>query len=168
VISAVLRQLALLLAAVLVAACGAGVGGTGTGNVYPPQVFGATAAPLCGSALSSTVDCGAGGQPSPTGAALTLWASDDARVRVRVEGDSLELEARCDDFDFVGDWGVLGNSARFWGTLTRASGVAPGTAVASVTGDGRLVVELRDTAGSLVFGPVSLARVSAWPARACP
>jgi hypothetical protein len=29
-------------------------------------------------------------------------------------------------------------------------------------------VEVRDTAGGLVFGPVSLARVAAWPAPACP
>ena len=116
--------------------CGPGVGGTGTGNVYPPDVFGATPAAVCSGALADRLSCGATGVPTPAGTALVVAVDASGRIVARFLGDGVTIEAPCSGLAFVGDWGTRNGEGRYWGTLSRTA-VDPGPASATGTPVGR-------------------------------
>ncbi|MEI2676371.1 MAG: DUF6502 family protein [Burkholderiaceae bacterium] len=98
--------LALLLAGLL-AACGPGVGGSGTGATEDPlRQFGATALPACGNPLAPQLASCVKGQPLSYADSSTL-----PRVTVQLLDSHLELQAPCAGLNFSGDWGGGGRPA---------------------------------------------------------
>ncbi len=182
----VLRALATLLffaAALGLVGCGPGVGGTGNGEpAVPVEFFGARAASVCSSALSSALVCPAGTDPNPpgptspvgAGSAAVLLADSAAALRVSTEinGNLIEIEAHCDGLVFLGRWAVLPDGqGRYFGSVTTPASTEPQPAVLNVTAsaNGGLNVQLTDAAGNRLYGPLGLQRVSVLPPRAgCP
>ena len=112
--------LALLLAGLL-AACGPGVGGSGTGATEDPlRQFGATALPACGNPLAPQLANCVKGQPLSYADSSTL-----PRVTVQLLDSHLELQAPCAGLNFSGDWAAVGDQPpRFYGTVTSSTGTA--------------------------------------------
>lgn len=157
------------------AACGPGSGGSGDGESALAR-FGATGAPLCSSDIGNALDCPVLGSGNPSGTTMVFYSDIGSgnNVAVRVDGNALQLSARCLGLQFDGHWGIAAhNDARFFGTYTGPS--APQPALASLTvGAGannqELFVLLRDFEGRVLLGPVLVRRVSAPVANpsACP
>lgn len=166
-----------LVAALVLAACGPGVGGTGTGN-EALSAYGATAASACTAPFASALGCstspgGAVGAPG-VGTAPRVWADTDgpSRVQLRLEGDSATLELRCAGRRFDGQWGTQPSlGARYYGELVGTGG-SPAPVFASLTvqaEQGNLVVVLQAIDGSTVAGPLTLRPAAgATPAAVCP
>ncbi len=113
---AALGWLAVVVAAVL-GGCGPGVGGTGTGDTAGALAhFGASPASLCSSELAALVSCrqdGTTATPVPATAPVVL-VDATARVRVRLQDDTVELVDACLPLEFRGQWGVVtGQAGRF-------------------------------------------------------
>ena len=159
--------LATLLAAVL-AGCGPGVGGTGTGDAANALAyFGASPASLCSSELAALVACRSDGSTAAavTGAApvLLVDAAADARVQVRLQEDSAELGEACMPLAFRGQWGVVaGQAGRFYGHTDPDVAPAAATLEAQASGAG-LRLTLRDGEGRVLLGPVVMTPTAAPP-----
>ncbi len=181
----VLRALAALLVCLSagLVGCGPGVGGTGHGEpAFSVDFFGARAASVCTSALSSALVCPAGGDPNPpgptspvdAGSAAVLLADSAAALRLSAEinGNLIQVEAHCDGLVFLGRWGVLPDGqARYFGSLTTpaSADAQPAVLSATATVNGGLSVQLTDAAGARLYGPLGLQRVDMLPPRAgCP
>lgn len=147
------RTLGLLVACVL-AACGPGVGGSGTGAEEDPlKVFGATALPVCGSAL--------GPQLASCIKDQTVLYADSAlqpRVTAQVQDNLIRLQAPCAALTFSGEWAAVGERApRFYGTVTSANGTALASLITAPAGTDGLRIELRDGLDPPLLGPLTLA-----------
>jgi hypothetical protein len=158
---------AALVLAWILAGCGPGVGGTGTGNdpgTGGLSYYGATPQPVCASPLAQVLGCGAG-TPVPAAqlfAAGKVSASFDANVAV--------VDARCDGVVFSGAFGVTPDgTARFYGLSGTDPDVAPDQPAAlEVQGAGDDVVLILQAAdGRVLIGPLTLQRVEALPAPGC-
>lgn len=166
------KLLAALTLWLLLAGCGPGVGGTGSGETGLAY-FQATSALVCTSAIASTLDCAgtAATVAAPTtpeeGTSVVHYADNlaDATVRVAFAANAIELDAPCKRLHFNGTWGISATSdARFFGTYIDQALRDPLPAslqVQTVTNDARslLTVTVRDGAGTIVLGPVVLRRV---------
>ena len=161
---ATLATLAAVAALLLsLAACGPGVGGTGTGAEPELARFGASAAPLCGSDVASLLSCPPAGTAAAleAGTAEVLFSDSTLRMLATLSGNRLEFSAPCSGLRFVGDWGRVGSQPpRFYGfvesTGSNALAIAELQAVAS-----GLSLRISDDAGRLLFGPVLLNKVTA-------
>lgn len=170
--------LAVLLGLVL-AACGPGVGGTGTGQepASGPVDFGAQPAPVCGSALSASLGCIAVSAPGQAGAeapTATRWDSvaPGTPAEARIDAQALHLSLRCAGLDFRGTWGVDDQGAgRYFGDVVQAASSAQQRAQVQVVAAAtdRLTLTLLDGAGQILAGPLTMAPVDETAAsRACP
>lgn len=154
---------ALGLLALVIAACGPGVGGTGTGYGDEPGAaglawFAAQPEPVCNGALASMLACSAvvaGGSGLPT-REVTL---SGACAVATLEKDQIVLDVICGGWVFAGRWGrgadAVGRYYGLIGTDPRAQPTDPGTLDVQVDG-ARLTVWLRDANGALVAGPLVL------------
>jgi hypothetical protein len=161
-----------LLAATFLGGCGPGVGGTGTGDTAAALVhFGASPAALCSSELAALVSCRQDGTTATSvpASAPVLLADTTARVRVRLQDDTVELVDACLPLEFRGQWGVVsGQDARFYGHADPDAAPSPATLEAQATGTGVLLT-LRDGGGRVLLGPVAVNVVAAPPVpEACP
>ncbi len=164
-------NLALALTAWL-AACGPGSGGTGTGETGAAfAVFGATAASVCTSGLAGALGCGPviGSPASNPGIEVPSMVNfsnvaQGGSLSVAIQANSVELEDRCRNLRFTGDWGITAtNDARFFGSYS-VNSMAPVISALSVQpapsgNPGDLTVTLRDASGRAVLGPVTLKQV---------
>ncbi len=147
-------SLGLLLAWVL-AACGPGVGGSGTGaDEDPLKSFGATAVSACGSPLAPQLAACIQGQ--------TVRYADNAvepRVTAEILDGRIALQAHCADLKFSGEWAAIGDQPpRFYGTVTNAAGTGAvlATLIASAAGPASLRIEVRDQLDQPLLGPLTL------------
>ena len=168
----------LCLQALLLAACGPGVGGTGTGLTSVAdglQAFGAQAVAACAPGNATSPACPAASGLGSTGGnpAAEVWldAVSGARWRLDVQGDTVTLERRCTQERFRGQWGsspALG--ARYFGIF--GAEAVPGTpaSLSLRTGEsGSLVLELRGLDERLLLPSVTVQRHSgSVPAPTCP
>lgn len=168
---AALGWLAMLMAAFL-GGCGPGVGGTGTGDTAAALVyFGASPASLCSSEIAALVPCqhdGTMATPVPGAAPVFLAdAAEGARVRVRLQDDTIEVVETCTPLEFRGQWGVIaGQSGRFYGHADPEA--VPATLEAQASGAG-LLLTLRDGEGRVLLGPLVVTAMAAPPETpACP
>ncbi len=163
------------------AACGPGVGGTGTGQSAAELVgFAATASSVCAAPLAGSLSCGAdsiidatlvGTQPL-----RYIDTTAGANTVVDFSDNSVHLSAQCQRLDFIGDWGVTATQdQRYFGSVLLSGQLnrMPATLLvqpdpASPTGD--LIAVLRDAQGKLLLGPLVLRRAPAVlpVAPACP
>ena len=169
----------LLLAQVLLlAACGPGVGGTGTGLTAAAdglQAFGARAASACVPGAASSPACAAAsglGVTAPqSGVVVWLDAAPGARFRLEVQGDAVTLDRRCTQERFQGQWGTspaLGG--RYFGVFGAQGlpGVAASLTVRAADA-GALVLELRGLDERLLLPAVTVQRFDpVLPAPVCP
>lgn len=168
------------LVALCVAGCGAGSGGTGSGNEISLADFGATAVPVCQARIASSLAC----PPIPTQAASSppdvavqagtqpLRFADvatGAKYTAQFNANSVVLDARCLGLNFAGEWGIKaqGDGAYFGSYLLDGVGqrVAASLTV-DVDGDGSagaLLLSLRDVNGRLVLPPIRVVPVPAVP-----
>jgi len=170
---AALAGLAMLVAAFL-GGCGPGVGGTGTGDTAAALIhFGASPASLCSSELAALVPCqhdGSTATPVPGAAPVFLAdAAEGARMRVRLQDDTIDVVETCTPLEFRGRWGIIaGQDGRFYGHTDPGAVPAPATLEALARGAG-LLLTLRDGEGRVLLGPVAVSVVAAPPVPdACP
>jgi len=164
----------------VLASCGVGVGGSGTGEQSAPEAFGATSASVCASPIAGALECAPAvitspGVPPAGGTKALVYAdqTNGRRVVANFDGNRLNLEAVCLGVRFAGSWGVnAAGEGRFYGTLnTRGVSVSVLATLAVQSAEaGVLSFTLQDTAGGVVLGPLALRRVdSATPdPAACP
>lgn len=164
-----------LLTAMLLAGCGPGIGGTGTGDDVGPADFGATDAPVCDSDLGKVLACpgGAPGTPANAGTAATEFASaaGATATRARFDGNAVQIDLLCRGQVFSGRFGVEGAApGRYYGSLA-----TPGEAVGSLAiavieplEGGALRMRLLDVDDGLLWGPLDLQRLApGTPAPSC-
>jgi hypothetical protein len=129
-------------------------------------------AALCGATIAGALNCPpATAQPgstqtvpNPEGTAPLYFAdvTSGRQVAIALAGNTLALRRGCPALTFTGLWGQAGSMpARFYGsaapggaaalTLDRDTGTTPNT----------ITVTLRDRAGTVLLGPLSLQPVSA-------
>lgn len=171
--------LTLLLAqAGLLAACGPGIGGTGTGLSVAAdglQVFGAQAISACVPGVSASPACTAssGSGSSTVAPSTVLWLdkAPGARIRVDVQGDGVTLEKRCTQERFVGQWGTSPTlGARYYGVFG-AEGMpgVPASLSVRLVEPSTLALELRGLDETLLLPPLTVQRHEApLPAPVCP
>ena len=166
---------ALAVGLAIMAACGPGTGGTGTGQTSSPlDSFGATPANICTTGPSLALACPPPGNPGTVGAinppsvangtdGVLFSTIDGADINLVLTGNRARLNDRCLNLTFEGDWGTVGgNDARFFGQYT--TGDDAKTTLSSMTAqpagaDGKsLTVLLRDANERVVIGPVILRR----------
>lgn len=162
---------ALLAAAAWVAACGPSTGGTGTGaSAVGLQAYGATPVDLC----SGTVATAAGCVTANPGALrpVAYFASAAGDVVATIDANDVRLETPCRAIVFEGTWArtqTLGD--RFYGALlvgTPVTDLPPASMAVQSLGDGSSIdITLRDSAETVLLGPLTLLRVAAPPAPAC-
>lgn len=133
-----LTRLLPVAAAALLAACGPGVGGSGTG-LEPPLPPGTVALPM----------------PS-----LHADGTDGRQVQAALEAGRLRVNAACPRLRFDGLWdGLSGTPLRFEGSLEGAGAATAEVLLAGST----LTVTLRDGAGRVLLGPLPLGAVATLP-----
>lgn len=162
--------LALLsLLAALIAGCGPGIGGTGTGaGIEPPE--GLALKPVCESGFADLLRCTGlpGTAASVLGTGLQFLA-DGATTRnalLRLEGNAADLEILCAGLQFSGNWGQLpGQAARFHGVVRSVRGLETQYASLVVLRSGAtLTVQLFDVEGRALSAAYALLVVPSAPA----
>ena len=159
---------AAIVAMLSFAGCGPGVGGTGTGGAAL-TAFGASAGPVCTSALAGELACAQA--PSASGAGgsfgtLPVQFVDAAgQVTLEIDGNLAMLEASCLRLRFDGEFARSSAGAEgFFGSYeVDADGVDVLAVLSAVplAGAGALTIELRDVNGHGIIGPVVLRRATA-------
>jgi len=151
---------AVLLATVLmIAACGPGLGGTGTGATQDAlEAYGARAAPVCEAAFADLLGCArpaVGAAPLPASEARYFAESAPAsRTLLELDGQEAQLRLRCTGLVFVGAFGQVGNEApRYYGNVIEGGArVRLATLQVQRSGAGLSLI-LTDSLGLAVFGP---------------
>ncbi len=134
-----LRMAAAAVLAVLLAGCGPGVGGSGTG-IEPDGQPGTSA--------------------TPPGLVRHADTVDGRQVQTVLEGVRLDVQVACPRLRFIGLWdGQPGATLRYDGWLD-GEPLRRASADVQITGS-TLVLTLRDAAGTALVGPVPLIAVSA-------
>lgn len=140
----------------IVAGCGPGVGGTGTGYGAEPGLAGlayagAQPANVCSGPLFAVLQCSA----PAVGVTLVGECASAA-----VDGDEVVLDVLCGGWVFAGRWGIgqdgIGRYYGLIGTDPLVPPSEPGAVEVQVDGT-RILVWLRDAQGALVAGPLALA-----------
>lgn len=162
---------AALAASFWLAACGPGVGGTGTDSVSDAfAAWGASPASACDSPLASLLGCA--GTASLPQASSYIEATGTQAVLVVYIGDTVVVDDRCAGTRFEGLWGATGSGAgRYFGVYGLRSGGDKQAAALKVTVPtaGQQRLELRDLQERVVLGPVDLVPASLpVPAARCP
>lgn len=152
-----------LLGALLLAGCGPGVGGTGTGD-DAFAAFGASAAPVCGSAVAALLACpSAPAAPPPaTGTGQIQFADAAGQIVLELNGNVARLDDSCLNLHFDGEFGTAAdNTQGYFGSYEIDSTGADVFAALSAlpAAAGALSVELKDVGGQAIVGPVPLQRV---------
>lgn len=151
------------LCAVFLAACGPGVGGTGTGYGSEPGAagmawFNAQPQSVCDGALAATLQCTAA---SP---GMSAVPGDQVRLvgpcaSATFEADQIVLDLICSGGVFAGSWGrgsdAVGRYYGLFGTDPLRPPTDPATLDVQVEG-ARVTVWLRDLNGIDVAGPLLL------------
>jgi hypothetical protein len=164
---------ALLL--MLLAGCGPGIGGTGTGAAIEPP-SGLVLKPVCESGFADLLRCTGlpGTTASALGTSLSLLADNAGRrdALLRLEGNAADLEVFCAGLQFSGNWGQLpGQAARFHGVVRSVRGVETQYASLTALRSGAVVVvQLFDIDGRALSAPLTLQVVATAPAvvQGCP
>lgn len=159
-----LSRMALAAAALaLIAACGPGVGGSGTGEDQTAlPSFGASAAALCSGELAPVLACAptTGGAIDPglgTGLVAFRGQVGGESVSLVLQGNGAELRVGCTLLRFRGLWGQLpGQPPRFYGYVDPDGAPVVATLEARLVG-GEIELTLRDANGSAVVGPLRVA-----------
>lgn len=158
-----------LLAALVLAACGPGVGGTGTGE-EPVGAQGARTANVCDSELGVLLGC----RPSAPAGPLApeaqdqspLWYVDlvSGRAAVaRFAAQTVQFELRCPALRFEGRWGQSPElGGRYFGTLP-SEPAAPLASLRLQLDGTALLAQLFDRGGQPIGPPLRLVRVPAPP-----
>jgi len=153
-----------IVAMLSLAGCGPGVGGTGTGGAAF-TAFGASAAPVCSSAIAFEIGCAQAPAPSGPGTssgALPVQFVDAAgQVTLDVEGNVARLASSCLRLVFDGEFGRSAAGDGFFGSYrVDADGVDVLATLSALPtpGGGGLTVELRGVDGQVVAGPLLLHR----------
>jgi hypothetical protein len=151
--------------ALVLAACGPGVGGTGIGADLPSLAsFGAIEASVCKSEFAARLNCsqasavaGAPTSPALDAGTGTLVLSDaTGRIRIQLDGNQVELQAPCQNLVFKGVWGqVPGQAPRYFGAFETASSVGPGSLALETSGTS-IGARVLDQEGRTLAGPFVL------------
>jgi hypothetical protein len=166
-----LRAACLLLALVLSAGCGPGLGGSGTGpSVDPVTALGAMPSNLCGSELAASLQCGAAGPATPAAGTAAVAYADATQAGAllppalaRFEGNRIDFELPCQKLRFSGQWGQApGQSARFFGFLEQGGTQVLASLSVLAVGD-KLQLQLRDAQGQALGDTRTLTRLQAAP-----
>lgn len=159
------RAVGAVLVSVLLAACGPGVGGTGTGNgAVPPGVTGldycgAQTANACLTPFGPLIGC----TSTPGGDAVQALPAALAGecAAATFDGNDVVLDVVCLGWTFSGRWGVsLEGELRYFG-LVGQDLLLPPTDPASLevqVQGSALVLWLRASDGRLLAGPLSVRR----------
>jgi hypothetical protein len=148
--------------ALLLAACGPGTGGTGTGPEAGAPV--AIAAPGVYNGVYTANPSSA--PATPTGCAS---CTSTQAVNLQVQTDSLQVSSPCFTFTYAGPWSAAADgSVAVQGTYTQLSAKAPtGTSSQAATltlrfaaGNDSVQVTIQDAAGQTLLPPVTLQRVA--------
>jgi hypothetical protein len=160
----------------LLAACGVGVGGTGTGEDL--TAFGATRVSVCAAPIASALSCTGTGANVEEGTSRRLFVDTESngRVLVTIDGNVVTYEARCRGLSFNGTWGRGTNGVqRFFGSVVRAGDNNRSLALLDValpnSGlSGDLVVWLKDANEQTLVPAQTMRAVASFPATlpACP
>jgi hypothetical protein len=154
-----------LLGALLLASCGPGVGGTGTGAVAF-TAFGASPAPVCGGSVAPDLACpSVPAGPVPPGGTLPVQFVDAAgQVVLELNDNFAQLDASCQHLHFNGEFGTAGDGSQgFFGSYEingNGLDVLAALSTTPVAGGGALTIQLRDEDGQAAVGPVLLQRTT--------
>lgn len=177
--------LGLLALAGLLAACGPGVGGTGTGvETGQDTTNGAASAPapaaqtgldICASVLAGALDCTMGTQAGSARVEFVVTDPGGERVRVLLEGQGLIVREACRGEVYAGQVAAvsaMGADYRGPWTTADASRLNANASLRAAT-DGNplsgLQLTLRTDAGVVLAGPWELRRADAsTPTLVCP
>lgn len=158
-----------LTIAVLMSACGPGVGGTGRPAESREFVnlAGAQSVPVCSAPWAGLLSC----QPPVTGNAVAANHPGTSKVQyassggpnpefvLSFEGNKLSLEGGCPRISFDGEWAQIGSeTALFFGGYLSANLIQPALATATVkalpptSSDGQpgIQLEVRSASGQLL------------------
>jgi len=151
-----------IAAALSLAGCGPGVGGTGTGAL---GAFGATAASVCGSAFALELGCAQAPAPAASsamgslaGTAPVQFVDASGRVTLDLDGNAATLLSSCLKLRFDGEFGRAAAGDAFFGTVhvdASSADTLAALTVAPAPGGG-LTIELNGADGSTELGPVVL------------
>ncbi len=139
------RWLAGLAAALVLAACGPGTGGTGTGPIGATLGF-------------------SGGAGASTAAPGTGCAADCSQASLRLDTERVELTAPCLRFVYTGPWGVdAAGLAILAGTAETGGATAPNAVLRlqfsdATAASAQVTLTLTDSAGRTLAGPATLLR----------
>jgi len=159
-----MRASAALLLALLAAACGPGVGGSGTGAVPDPVAAqGAAPEALCASALATALGCAppaASPGAAPVLATTLVLADTDSsgarRLQAVISGEALLFDSACPRLQFEGRWGRGPDGLlRFYGRLADGP-LASATLQLDAAG---WLLSLHDGAGQQLLAPQRLVPV---------
>lgn len=161
-------SLALLgaLGAFVLAGCGPGLGGTGTGATDDALVsYGAREVPVCAADFADLLGCaapGTGAAPSPaTGARFFAEATPASRTLLELDGQEAQLRLRCLDLVFIGSFAQAGSQApRYFGNAIEGGSRVRLASLHVERVSGGLSITLVDSLGQTLAGPQVLAPVS--------
>ena len=153
-----------MLAALVFAGCGPGVGGTGTGD-DALAAFGASAAPVCSASVAAVLACpSAPAVPPPaTGTVPVQFADAAGQVVLELNGNLARLDDSCLTLHFNGEFGTAAGGAQgFFGHYeVDGTGLDMLAALSAVpAAGGELTIELKDVNEQTIVGPLLLQRVS--------
>jgi len=147
----------------LLAACGPGLGGTGTGASSDALTsFGAEAVSVCQSDFADLLPCaGAGASPAPQGTPRRFAEAEPAsRTLLELDAQDALLQLRCQRLQFSGTWGqVAGQSPRYYGRLHDGMVDAPAMLFVARSATG-LTVRLADAQAQPLTAELPLRPVS--------
>lgn len=162
---AALRALIGALALVLVASCGPGLGGTGTGATDDAlAAYGAREVPVCSATFADLLSCTApstGAAPLPaTGARFFAEAAPASRTLLELDGQDAQLRLRCLDTVFIGSYAQVGTTPpRYYGNAIEGGSRLRLASLQVERTAGGLSVTLVDSLGRTLAGPQALAPV---------
>jgi len=158
--------LAVLAALLSLAACGPGLGGTGTGATQDAlSAYGAREVPVCQSEFADAIGCtpaSAGAAPLPaTESRFFAETTPTSRALLTLDGQEALLQLRCLNLVFAGAFGQIGaDTPRYFGVVTeggRRITLATLQVQRSATG---LTLTLVDSTGQTLFGAQALSPVA--------
>ena len=159
----------------VLAGCGPGLGGTGTGASDDAlSAYGAREVPVCEADFADLLSCAApstGAAPLPAASArFFAEATPASRTLLELDGQEAQLRLRCLDLVFIGSFGQAGSAPpRYYGNaIEGGSRVRLATLVVERSGAG-LAVTLVDSFGRTLAGPQALLPVAGVTSEAsCP
>ena len=128
------------LALLCLAACGPGLGGTGTGDNQPAEGTVQFSVKVCDSAVAGLLGCGGNAAASANADATGVLLADGhpgATQQALLQGAQLAWQLRCAAWRFEGQWATSQDWGPAWyGQLTRADGSTQAALAQAQTGPG--------------------------------